>query len=140
MLQRDQLGLLVEQYQARQINRLEFLQRSVALGMSLGAAGTLLAACGGDDDGAGGTDGAPSVSTRQLRVHLDEDIENLDPAINPGHTDTTVATNIFENLITYGPDDFDVVNELAESFEASEDGLRYDFKLKEGIQFQGGYG
>jgi peptide/nickel transport system substrate-binding protein len=140
MLQGDQVEHLVEQYQARQINRLEFLQRSVALGMSLGAAGTLLAACGGDDDGAVGTDGAPSVSTRQLRVHLDEDIENLDPAINPGHTDTTVATNIFENLVTYGPDDFDVVNELAESFEPSEDGLRYDFKLKEGIQFHGGYG
>ena len=140
MLQRDQVGLLIEQYQASQINRRQFLQRSVALGMSLGAAGALLAACGGDDGGAGGTEGAPSVSTQELRLHLDEDIENLDPAINPGHTDTTVAANIFEGLVTYRPDKFEVVNELAEEFSPSQDGLRYEFKLKEGIRFHGGYG
>src|ERR671919_373037 len=118
MLQRDQVGLLIEQYQARQINRRQFLQRSVA----------------------GGMEGAPSVSTQELRLHLDEDIENLDPAINPGHTDTTVAANIFEGLVTYRPDKFEVVNELAEEFTPSQDGLRYEFKLKEGIPFHGGYG
>ena len=137
---RDQVGVLVEEYAARKINRRQFLQRAVGLGMSVSAAGTLLAACGGDDEGGGETAGAPSVSTGQLRIHLDEDIENLDPAINPGHTDTAVSSNIFENLVVYEPDSFEVVNELAETFESSGDGLRHDFKLKEGIQFHGGYG
>jgi peptide/nickel transport system substrate-binding protein len=143
MRRKDQVGEIVEAYQAREINRRQFLQRAMGVGLSFGAASALLAACGGDEGGGAGTgaeEGAPSVSTDQLRVHLDEDIENLDPAINPGHTDTAVSTNIFENLVVYRPDSFEVVNELAETFEPSEDGLRYDFKLKEGIQFHGGYG
>lgn len=81
-----------------------------------------------------------SVSTDELRVHLEEDISNLDPAINPGHTNTMVAVNIFENLVTYRPDSSKLVNELAETFKVSDDGRRIEFKLREGIQFHDGYG
>jgi len=152
MTHSDQLETLVEQLEARRIDRRQFLHRSLALGLSLPAASALLAACGGDDEeeeaggGAATATGAEAegageaVATDLLRVHLDEDIENLDPAINPGHADTAVATNIFENLVVYRPDSFEVVNELAETFEPSADGLRYDFTLKQGIQFHGGYG
>ncbi|PWR13605.1 hypothetical protein DKT69_19915 [Micromonospora sicca] len=105
-----------------------------ALGVSLAGVSSLLAACGGEE-GAGA-----NISTKLLRIHLDEDISNLDPAFNAGHTNTTVRANIFEHLVTYRPDKFELVNELAEKFEPSSDGLRYDFTLKKGIQFHGGYG
>ena len=50
------------------------------------------------------------------------------------------ASGIFEGLITYKPGTWEVVNVLAETFEPSADGLQFAFKLKEGIQFHGGYG
>jgi peptide/nickel transport system substrate-binding protein len=99
--------------------------------------GLVLGACSG---GSANEDTSPSFSTEVLRIHLEEDISNLDPAINPGHTNTMVAVNIFENLVAYRPDSSELVNELAETFEVSDDGLRYDFTLREGIQFHGGYG
>ena len=40
----------------------------------------------------------------------------------------------------YAPGTWDLVNQLAETFEPSADGLQFAFKLKEGIQFHGGYG
>ena len=41
---------------------------------------------------------------------------------------------------TFKPGTTEVVNTLAESLEVSDDHLTYTFKLKEGIQFHGGYG
>ena len=108
-----------------------------ALGLSVSAAGSLLAGCGGGD---GGEDTGEKVKTALLRLHLDEDIQNLDPAIQPGHADSNVAANIFQNLVSFKPGTYDQVNELAESWHGSEDGLRWDFTLKKGIQFHGDYG
>jgi peptide/nickel transport system substrate-binding protein len=49
---------------------------------------------------------------------------------------------INEGLITYKPNvrKFEVVNQLAEKFTPSADGLTFDFALKKGIMFHGGYG
>jgi peptide/nickel transport system substrate-binding protein len=137
----DDLGRLVGDYVADRIDRRVFLQRSFALGLSASAAGSLLAGCGGGDgDGGGEADTAEKVKTTLLRLHLDEDIQNLDPAIQPGHADSNVAANIFQNLVSFKPGTYDQVNELAESWQGSEDGLRWDFTLKQGIQFHGDYG
>jgi len=38
---------------------------------------------------------------------VDDDISNLDPAIQPGHTDGSVADNIFENLVGWKAGTFD---------------------------------
>ena len=133
----DDLGSLIGDYVSHRIDRRVFLQRSFGLGLSVSAAGSLLAGCGGGD---GGEDTAEKVKTTLLRLHLDEDIQNLDPAIQPGHADSNVAGNIFQNLVSFKPGTYDQVNELAESWQGSEDGLRWDFTLKKGIQFHGDYG
>lgn len=124
-------GLAV-QYASRRIGRREFLKGAAALGLSLSSASAFLTACGQET--------APRQSTERLRLHLSEDMENLDPGIQPGHADYVVAFNIFQNLVTYRPGTFELVNELAEKWEGSEDGLRWDFELKKGVQFHGGYG
>ncbi|MCL5257252.1 MAG: ABC transporter substrate-binding protein [Chloroflexi bacterium] len=43
----DELGRLLDQLVRQRISRREFISRAVALGLSAGAAGTILAACGG---------------------------------------------------------------------------------------------
>lgn len=77
-----------------------------------------------------------------LRIRERGDISNLDPAFFPTAVDSTIGYAVFEGLIQYKPgtEGAEVVNVLAETFEPSDDGLRYDFKLKENIQFHGGYG
>jgi alpha-glucoside transport system substrate-binding protein len=50
----EELDDLVADYQRRGVSRRAFIQRSVALGLSLSAASALLAACGGGSSGGGG--------------------------------------------------------------------------------------
>lgn len=84
-------------------------------------------------------DGEQAASGGELRIRLVRDVSNLDPALLPGRSEESVLSNIYQGLVTYEPGSDEVVNELAESFESSDDGLRHDFVLKEGIQFHGGY-
>lgn len=89
-----------------------------------------------DDDVAA----APAGDTEHLRVRSVRPVQSIDPAIMPGRAEDEVLDNIFEGLVAYEPGSDEVVLELAETFESSDDGLEHRFVLKEGIQFQGGYG
>lgn len=116
----------------------------------------LLTACGGGDDEADTADtsedegeasseemddaAGDATDDATLELRLIQDIANLDPAVYPASVDDQVASAIYEGLVMYDPESLDVHLALAETFEQSEDGLEYDFTLKEGIQFHGGYG
>ncbi len=123
---------------SRQFDRQSLLARAAALGLT-GAAATAFAdaltpAAFAEEAkqaaGGGGT----------LRFRLETDITNLDPAFFPTEADEVVTGCIHEGLVTFRPGSFDVVNCLAETFEPSKDGLRFNFKLKEGVTFHKGYG
>jgi peptide/nickel transport system substrate-binding protein len=75
-----------------------------------------------------------------LTVRLVNDISNLDPAYRPSTAEDETLLCIMQGLVAYKPGTTEVVNVLAESVTPSADGLRIDFKLKEGVQFQGGFG
>jgi peptide/nickel transport system substrate-binding protein len=75
-----------------------------------------------------------------LKIRLYGDIQNMDPAMYISANDLAVGTNVFSGLVTYAPNSYDVVNDLAESISTSEDGLQVTFKLKEGVMWQKGYG
>lgn len=83
---------------------------------------------------------APPEEPKILKIRVADDPASLDPAFITGAGATATGENIYEGLIAYKPGTFEVVNVLAESIEQSEDGLTIDFKLKEDIQFHGGYG
>ena len=74
-----------------------------------------------------------------LKVRLPKDIGNLDPAFIVGSEDDTVDRAVMEGLIRYKPDGT-TENQLVEWIKPSSDGLSIDFKLREGIQWQRGYG
>lgn len=75
-----------------------------------------------------------------LRVHLYEDIQNLDPGFWPSDADVTVFMSVYEGLTRYIPGTFEYEPWLAEEIEFSDDGKDITFKLHEGIQFHEGYG
>ena len=129
---RDQVDELVRRYASQPIGRRQFFKDAAAIGISLSAAGPLLTACVRDS--------GESLSTERLQAHLDMDIDNMDPAFHAGHAEGNVSVNIFENLVAFKPGTFELVNELAEKWAGSGDGLRWDFELKKNIQFHGGYG
>jgi peptide/nickel transport system substrate-binding protein len=131
------------------VDRRTFLRRTGALGLTVGVGGGLLAACdmaedpaaapGAEPDDDGATPAAPEANG-VLSIRLVQDIENLDPAFMPATVDDAVMLCIAENLLTFRPGTTELVNELAAEFTSSEDGLTHEFRLKEGIQFHGGFG
>ena len=136
---------------------------------ALGLACLLAAgACSSDDDDDGGTAGRPPALAPPRRRQMPRPLRPLPtpyrqrraatgtsrPACAAGSpstprcsipiyvangADLTIVGIIFEGLVQPGPEG-DIVNVLADTYEIAEDGLRIDFTLKQGVQFQGGYG
>lgn len=66
------------------------------------------------------------------------DPSSLDPAFASDGESFRVSRQIFEGLVGVKPGTADPAPLLAESWEQSEDGLSYTFKLKEGVSFHDG--
>lgn len=86
----------------------------------------------------------PALSASELRLGAAAaDIGNLDPHYASSTTDRTLVAWIFGGLVRFAPGSTDpatIEPDLAESWEASEDNLVWTFKLREGVQWQHGYG
>jgi len=87
-----------------------------------------------DDDAATGSGEIDSTFV----FAASEDPVSLDPAFASDGESFRVARQIFEGLVGVEPGTADPAPLLAESWEQSEDGLSYDFTLKEGVTFQDG--
>lgn len=116
-----------------------------------------LAACGGADTAAPSTGGeeatqAPSTGgdgaatggftskdpTTFVAVSFGEP-DLLDPALDYETAGGEVLQNVYETLVTYSGNELSVFEPLlAESYEVSEDGTVYSFKLHQGIKFHDG--
>lgn len=62
----------------------------------------------------------------------------LDPAIVTDGESAKVTVNLFETLVNFGEQDTTIHPGLAESWDVTEDGLTYTFKLREGVKFHDG--
>lgn len=82
----------------------------------------------------------PPSEPKILRARLIVDVRDMDPAFETGATEASVTRGVLDGLVGYEPGTYNLVNELAETIEASDDGLVVEFKLREGIQFHHGYG
>ncbi|MFG6581644.1 ABC transporter substrate-binding protein [Sulfitobacter sp. 1A12779] len=101
------------------MNRLNRLMTGVASAALVAAATTALA----KDD---------------ITVAMQLEPPHLDPtSAAAGAIDSVLYTNVFEGLTRFTGDG-SVVPGLAESWEISEDGLTYTFKLREGVTFHDG--
>jgi peptide/nickel transport system substrate-binding protein len=103
----------------------------VALGMA-GALALSLAACGGDS----GSDDSGGGDTLVFGASADPVI--LDGAYVSDGESLRAIRQIFEGLVDTAPGSTDIVPKLAESYDASDDGKVWTFKLREGVKFQDG--
>ena len=81
-----------------------------------------------------------AAAPKILRIRLYSDIVNIDPAFRTSNNDEVVMDCIFSKLVTYGPDSYELKNDLAEKIESSEDGKTITFKIREGVKWPKGYG
>ncbi|SEC45705.1 ABC transporter substrate-binding protein [Paenibacillus sp. GP183] len=66
------------------------------------------------------------------------DSANLDPSIVTDGESLKIAHNVFDTLLDFKEGTTEVTAGLAESWEASPDGLKYTFKLRKGVKFHDG--
>ncbi|HEY0637812.1 MAG TPA: ABC transporter substrate-binding protein [Pseudonocardiaceae bacterium] len=64
--------------------------------------------------------------------------EMFDPFYATDGETFRVTRQIFDGLVTYKPGTADLAPQLAESWESSEDGLTWTFKLRSGVKFHDG--
>lgn len=72
-----------------------------------------------------------------LRAAWDAEWVSLDPHLSSAYSSFAVLANVVEGLTTFD-DEIKLAPALAESWEQSEDGLTWTFKLRQGVQFSNG--
>ncbi len=71
-------------------------------------------------------------------VTYKDDVSTLDPAIGYDWQNWSMIKSLFNGLMDYEPGTTELIPDLAESYEISEDGLTYTFKLHQGVKFHNG--
>ena len=116
---------------AAQLSRRGFVKAMAAVSASSAFA---LAGCGSkraSDTGSGSGDFT-------ITFAQGADPRGLDPAYVDDGESAQVMVQIYENLLQYEDDSCKIRPGLAESYEVSDDGLTYTFKIREGVKYHDG--
>lgn len=109
-----------------------------AMSLVLAAAMALsLAACGGNQENNGSGGGNAGGYKNTLTWAQGADVTSLDPHQGKETPAVQVNTQIFDTLVTVDPETNEVVPQIAESWEQTDD-QTYVFKIREGIKFHDG--
>ena len=84
---------------------------------------------------------AAASSKNEMKIATWEDVNTFDPGwMTSGERELTIMSCLYNGLVKYKEGTWDIVPDLAESWEMSEDGKTVVFKLRKGVQFHKGYG
>ncbi len=115
------------------------LKKLMCLALAAAMSVTLLAGCGGSSGGGdqGGSAAAPAEAKDSLVFAIRTEPTSMDASLGSGDRITYLMTGaIFDRLVVYEDDEFKPG--LAESWEISEDGTEYTFKIRQGVKFHHG--
>ena len=73
-----------------------------------------------------------------IKYSIADDPQQMDPSQNTYSRSSFVLQNLFAGLYKLGPDGETYIPACAESYEVSEDGKTYTFKMKEGLKWSDG--
>jgi oligopeptide transport system substrate-binding protein len=97
--------------------------------------------CGGDDEGASGTDGTTAAggeaAEQVVTVNWGTEPPSLDPGLASDVTSANILLNIMDPLVKLD-EDLNPVPNAAESIETSEDGLTVTFTLRDDLKWTNG--
>ena len=109
------------------------MKKSIALFLCIALTVSLLAACTGG--GGGGTDPA-AVGDKDTLIYVQNSMNSLDPYAISTVNDMVIRSQMFEPLVNFRDNKEEM--RMAESYEVSEDGLTYTFKIRPGVKFHNG--
>lgn len=109
----------------------------------------VLAACSGDGGQKGegedsgteedtGTEVEDAKGDQVLIFARGGDSESLDPASTTDGESSRITKQVYEGLLEFDKESFDVLPGLAHDWEVADDGLSYTFYLEEGVTFHDG--
>ncbi|MCG8565490.1 MAG: ABC transporter substrate-binding protein [Desulfobacterales bacterium] len=82
-----------------------------------------------------------SHAREEVKIATWEDISSMDPGwMVSSARELVVLDCLYDGLVTYKEGTFEVIPQLAESWDQSPDGKEIVFHLKKGVQFHKGYG
>ncbi len=73
-----------------------------------------------------------------MTVTYKDDVSTLDPAIGYDWQNWSMIKSLFDGLMDYVPGTTELRPEIAESYEISEDGTVFTFKLRDDVKFHNG--
>lgn len=121
----------------RELSGSRVSRRTLLKFMGASAAATaLVPACSGQTATSGASGTPQKGGTLNVGWYLAE-FENLMPQLIELGEEMAAACNIFDGLTAYTPE-FDIKGVLAESWDVSEDGRTYTFKLRKGVKWHNG--
>ena len=82
--------------------------------------------------------GASYGAVNELRVAIDFDMTEVDPARLKTSTDRLLIVNVYNGLLKFKPESCQIENDLAQSYAISPDGKVVTFKLRKGVKFHKG--
>ncbi len=94
-------------------------------------------ACGGGDNASDDAPAEQANGEKIIRTNNSSEPASLDPALAKGTHESWVLQHIFTGLMDYD-DDGELVPAMAESYEQSDDGLKYTFYLRDDIKWSNG--
>lgn len=124
------------------VDRRTALKLGGIAGLSAGLAG-----CTGDEtntgteestSNSGGAESANKSGGKIVAAWAQGELPNLDPVLSETFNQQQVTMNVFNSLVTT-TSDLQIVPEIAKDWTVT-DGTKYVFELREGVQFQAGYG
>ncbi len=119
------------------------LLRYSGIGVAAVAGSSFLAACGGDDGGGGGgggNDGSGAQGSGGILIHGatgGSSKDTLDPHAPVTAADIARCNNLYEPLLFWNSN-YELEPALAESVEASKDGITWTVKMRQGVTFHNG--
>jgi len=84
--------------------------------------------------------GATKSTRDTLTIVFQANQGSLDPHFAATNQELLVTRNIYNALLKYKPDSTELTGDLATSWDASQDGLTYTFKLRQDVDWQKGFG
>lgn len=108
---------------------------------SVGVIGALLSGCGASSNTAGANASSASgkpVEGGSITVDTSQAVPDLDPAVAYDTTSSEVISQLYDTLVTYNKSTYEIVGNLAKSYEISTDGLTYTFHLQPNVKFWNG--
>jgi len=79
-----------------------------------------------------------ALAAGTLRIGREQDNTTFDPILTIQNADIWVMDNMNAGLVRVTPDGTKLEPDLAQSWEVSDDGLTYTFKMRDGLKFSDG--